>query len=246
MGEALMVLVNYLDGKSVYPAFRRILNLLFNVSITSFIYEKFIGKYTWLNYNNYEEILDFFIKGNFFIPFSLFVVVYSTSQFFSFSFFYTIKHFISLKIERTIVSYQFEKETIDEGLKQISKVSKFVSPIKLTRHKMLEIYKELRNQISPEALKVVDKELKGPKQNLEANFILSFRMIIAITIYFFSLPQFGWFLFAIAMFVLIVGMIFLMVVYSYLDIISTLLRKFLQQAEKYVEQDLSARNSIEK
>jgi hypothetical protein len=48
------------------------------------------------------------------------------------------------------------------------------------------------------------------------------------------------------MFVLIVGMIFLMVVYSYLDIISTLLRKFHQQAEKYVEQDLSARNSIDK
>ena len=36
MGEAFGVLVNYLNGKFVYPAFRRILNLLFKVSITSF------------------------------------------------------------------------------------------------------------------------------------------------------------------------------------------------------------------
>ena len=76
MNEVFFIAGDYLKGKSIYPAFRRILNLLLNISISSFIYEKCYGVYSWLNYNDYKGILTFFIKGNFFIPLSIFIVVY--------------------------------------------------------------------------------------------------------------------------------------------------------------------------
>lgn len=81
MNELFLFIGDYLKGQNVYPVFRRILNLLFNISITSFFYEKCYGDYTWFNYYDYKGILDFFIKGGFFIPLSIFLVVYGTTQF---------------------------------------------------------------------------------------------------------------------------------------------------------------------
>lgn len=235
MNEIFIIAGDYLKGKSVYPAFRRMLNLLFNVSIASFIYEKCYGNYFWFNYNDYKGILDFFIKGNFFIPFSIFLVVYSLTQFSSISIFGALNHFKTVKITREILQYQFKKETVDKRLEEINKVSTYVSPIDLTKNIMLEVYQKLRKHITPEALAEIEKGLKEPKQNLEANFTLAFRMMIAITIYFFSLPQFGWVLYMTAMIVLIVGMYVLMIAYRFLDIIPTLMRKFHYQAEEYLK-----------
>ncbi len=242
MNEIFIIAGDYLKGKSVYPAFRRMLNLLFNISIASFVYEKCYGHYTWLNYNDYKGVLDFFIKGNFFIPFSIFLVVYSLTQFLSIAFFGALNHFKNIKITREIIQYQFKKETIDERLKEINKVSKIVSPIRLTKNTMLALYQELRNHITPEAFEEIEKGLKEPKQNLEANFILAFRIIIAITIYFTSIPQFGWALYLIAMIVLIIGMYVLMISYRFLDIIPTLMRKFHHQAEEYLKTHLEQNN----
>lgn len=236
MNEIFIIAGDYLKGKSVYPTFRRMLNLLFNISIASYIYEKCYGNYTWLNYNDYKDILDFFIKGNFFIPFSIFIVVYSLTQFLSIAFFGILNHFKTIKITRQILQYQFNKEIVDESLKGINKASKFVSPIRLTKNTILEVYQELRNNITPESFEEIEKGLKEPKQNLEANFTLAFRMTIAITTYFITLPQFDWVLYLAAMLVLIVGMYVLMISYRFLGIIPTLLRKFHHQAEEYLKQ----------
>jgi hypothetical protein len=235
MNELFIIAGDYLKGKSVYPASRRMLNLLFNISIASFVYEKCYDNYSWFNYNDYKGILDFFIKGNFFIPFSIFLVVYGTTQFLSLASFSALNHFKTIKITREILQYQFKKETIDERLKEIKKVSKYASPIILTKDTMLEVYQELRKHITPEALEEIEKGLKEPKQNLEANFSLAFRMAIAITIYFFSLPQFGWLLYLTAMIVLFVGMYVLIISYRFLDIIPTIMRKFHHQAEEYLK-----------
>lgn len=235
MNEIFIIAGDYVKGRSVYPAFRRMLNLLFNISIASFIYEKCYGHYAWLNYNDYKGILDFFIKGNFFIPFSIFLVVYSSTQFLSVTFFWALNYFKSIKITREILYYQFKKETIDEKLKEINKASKIVSPIRLTKNIMLEVYQELRNHITPEVFDEIENGLKEPKQSLEANFTLAFRMLIAITIYFFSLPQFGWLLYSVAVLVLLLIMYLLMIGYRFLDIMPTLMRKFHHQAEEYLK-----------
>ncbi len=97
------------------------------------------------------------------------------------------------------------------------------------------MYQEVRNHITPEAFEEIEKSLKEPKQNLEANFSLAFRMVIAISIYFANLPQFGWVLYSIVMVVLIFGMYVLIIAYRFLDIIPALMRKFHHLAEEYLK-----------
>jgi uncharacterized ion transporter superfamily protein YfcC len=60
-------------------------------------------------------------------------------------------------------------------------------------------------------------------------------MMIAITIYFISIPQFGWFLYSIAAVFIIVGMYVIMIAYRFLDVFPTLMRKFHHQAEEYLQ-----------
>lgn len=242
MNEIFIVAGDYLKGNSVYPKLRRTLNLLFNISIASFIYEKCYGSYSWLNYNDYKGVLDFFVKGNFFIPFSIFLVVYGVTQFSSIAIFKIINLFKTVRLTREILLFQFKKETIDENLKGITKASKYVSPSKLTKETMVTLYKELRNKITPEAFNEIEKELKSPKQNLEANFTMAFRMTIAITIYFISLPQFGWKLYVSVMIILVLGMYILMIAYRFLDILPTIMRKFHSHAEEYLESHLKENN----
>jgi hypothetical protein len=242
MNEIFIIAGDYLKGKSVYPAFRRMLNLLFSISIASFIFEKCYGNYTWLNYNDYKGILDFFIKGNFFIPFSIYLVVYSLTQFISIVFFWAFNHFKSLKITREILQYQFKQDNIDEHLEKINQVSEHVSPIQLTKSNMLELYQELRKHVTPKAFEEIEKGLRGLKQNLQDNFTLSLRMLLAITIYFNSLPQFGWVLYLLALWVLTLGMYVFMISHCFLDILPTLMRKFHHQAEEYLKLQTSKAN----
>ena len=56
---------DYLQGKPVYAIARRALNFLFSVSITSFLFERFYFKYTWMDITAYKAILDFLVKGYF-------------------------------------------------------------------------------------------------------------------------------------------------------------------------------------
>ncbi len=235
MNEIFIIAADYLKGKTVYPTFRRMLNLLFNISIASFLYEKCYGKYIWLNYNDYKGIFDFFIKGNFFIPFSIFVVVYSVTQFLSIAIFFVINHFKSLKVTRKILQYQFEKETVDKELDNVTRISDILIPESFTKDKMLSLYLEFRNQLTPEAFSTIEKELKEPKLNLQNNFTLAFRMVIAISIYFFSLPQFGRFLYVTIMIILLIGMYVLMISYQFLNILPTLIKMFHFQAEEYLK-----------
>lgn len=238
MTELFNIASYYIQGKPVYPALRRMLNLLFNISIASFIYEKCYGSYSWLNITDYKSILDFFIKGNFFIPFSIFVVVYGVTQFMSSAFFSILNHFKSVKIQREILQYQYKKDKIDKGMSEIHKASKYVAPMDLTPELMLKAYQELRKDIKPEVFQELESGLKEPKQNLEANFNLAFRALIAITLYFISLPQFGWILFTVVAIVLLLGMYILILAYRLLDIIPTALRKFHTQAEMYLQTEV--------
>jgi hypothetical protein len=235
MNELFLFIGDYLKGKSIMPSIRRTLNFLFNISISSYLFERIYGSYTWLNYNDYKGILDFFIKGNFFIPFSIFLVVYGITQFLSMILFLSINYFKAVKLTKEILEYQFKKELIDKLINEINEVSEIVSPIQLTKATLVSLYQNLRTHLTPEAFENMESSLKEPKQDLETTFYLAFRMMIAITIYFISIPQFGWFLYSIATVFIIVGMYVIMIAYRFLDVFPTLTRKFHHQAEEYLQ-----------
>lgn len=80
MIERLFLLSDYLNSSNILNSLRRLFNLLFCFSISAFIYKIIFGQYNWYNFNEYILILDFFVNGDFFVPFSIFVLVFSLTE----------------------------------------------------------------------------------------------------------------------------------------------------------------------
>lgn len=74
----------YLEGKDgLFMKFSRLLSPLLSINICSFIWEKYFFKYQWMDITDYRVVLDFFLKGNFIIPLSLFIIVHFTTGVFA-------------------------------------------------------------------------------------------------------------------------------------------------------------------
>lgn len=236
MTELFNLAAYFIQGKPIYPSIRRILNLLFNTSIASFIYEHFYGKYHWYDISDYKRILDFLIKGQFFIPFSIFLVVYGISSFLGKILFYGFTHFRAIRVKRKIIAIQYHKQAIEERIGEVEKYSKLVSPLDLTAAQIVNVYTEIRKNITPEAFKTIEKDLMEPRQALEANFHLFLRGLMAITAYYATIEAFSTWLYIITTVVVIFGLITLAIAYLLLDITPTILRVFHSQAEEYFKQ----------
>ncbi|MCU0442919.1 MAG: hypothetical protein MUE96_11020 [Bacteroidia bacterium] len=232
--DALLILSDYLKGKSIYPPVRRMLNLLFAVSISSFFYESAYGNYAWLDYNDYKSLLDFIIKGKFFIPFSIFIVVNLLIQGISNLVFIPISHFVTVKWTRTIVNYELQKESIDDGVNRVIEVSGIVTPMQLNEQMLIEVGKELKEKITNETYDKIEKDLSKPKRDLEASFHFAFKGIIAITIYFISLPDFGWILYSLTLILAVIAMFLTVIAHCFLGILPALVRRFYKEVTEYI------------
>jgi hypothetical protein len=233
MKELFLVCGDYLKGKEIYPPIRRAITLLVNISVASFIFEKCYGKYTFLDIQDYKGIVAFFIKGNFFIPFALFIIVCGITYLFSTFIFIAITHFRSTYLIRKIVSYEVKKDEIKDLITSTTKIPKYASPIDLTEDILVNLYAQFRTELKPEVIDSIAQQLELPKKNIESNFHLGFRLLIVITIYFSSIPQFGWVLYVISILTIIIAIYLQMISYQFLAILPTLIRKFHAVAENY-------------
>jgi hypothetical protein len=236
MNEIFNIASHFIQGKPLFVPVRRLLNLLFNVSISSFLYVRYFGSYTWLSYSQYKEAIDFFIKGNFFIPFSIFLVVYAAIQTTGFLLFQLFTHLWSIKQQRKILEYKMDKSEIDEGLQKLSSISKYLTIEELSKEKLIEFYNLFKTELTQKDFLEMEKALKDPKNNLEANFIFTFRMLAAITIYFISLSEFTPLLYILVLITLLGISYFFIIAYRLLDIIPATILKLYTEAEKYVKE----------
>lgn len=234
MNNFLFLASDYIKGKAIYPSIRRFLNLLFLVSITSFFYERLYGRYTLDEITNYKVILDFFVKGHFFIPFSIFVIVYALTQFISFLVFKIFYLKKSLKITKEIFEQKIEKEDLVEGAGVIESYLNNLTHINLSKEEIIEVYTEIKQELSYEDIMELKKVLNDQKDIIELNFVLILRMFIAVTIYYASLENFGGYLYYPVIAILILLIIVLYNTYKYLDIAPALFEKFSIHLEYYL------------
>ncbi|MBX2968274.1 MAG: hypothetical protein KF803_02800 [Cyclobacteriaceae bacterium] len=237
MNEIFLIVADYFKGKSIYHPLRRALNLLFLISISSFIYEYAYGKYEWLDITDYKGILTFLIKGNFFIPLSIFIAVYTLTEIVSVTVFSVLNYFATVRMTRQIIHYQINKDTVDQNMSDLAVATKHLSPITLSGPQMLELFQYLRASITTEIIHQIEEGIKVPKRNMEATFHTTFRAMLASIIYFISLDQFGWKLFTITLITLLIVMYLTMLAYRLLDLFPTLVRKFNDEVIRYFEQN---------
>lgn len=232
MDKFFFIITDYVNGKVIYPPIRRILNFLFSISIASFIFEKFYFKYEWLD-PSYKSILDFFVKGSFFIPFSLFVVVHFLLYFFSsalFSFTTTRK---SSKALTQILKFQLKKSHVKSFKRKLK--NNPITPIAVDAETWINIYEHIRSSVTADQIAEFQKALDAQKQIIEHNFNLIVKLIVVVTIYFVSINHFGWILYALVLLLSIGGLIVLWWLHLALEIIPAAVRKFDHEVQKYLQ-----------
>lgn len=235
MSDFYQIVSDYFKGKSIYPVSRRFFNLLFNVSISSFIYEKIYGSYYLLNFSEYNKIFTFLIKGQFFIPLTIFLIVATLTYIIGTITIASLTHFQNIKITTHIATMSVEPYEINKGLKQLAILSKFSGPMQLSKAMIIDLYLAHRHEISIDAIRQISATCNDAKENLSKNIILIIRGLIAITIYFSILPQFSLWLF-LTLFIISIGLIyFFCKSFLVVDNLPLLVQKVYEAAEKYID-----------
>ena len=179
--------VYFIDGKSIYKPIRKVLNFLFCLGITAFAFKKIYGPYQLYDLTDYKRIIEFFLNGDFFISFTLFVIVFYLTSFVSFFLFDMYLKMIEPKSSRKVSNWirGIIFKNREEKQEEINKLD--ISFIRLET-----IYQENINII------------KKANNILSANFSTALRGIIALIIYFISIKHFGWVLFSVSLFLIII------------------------------------------
>jgi hypothetical protein len=234
MIELIKIIEPYLNSKGNYSTVRKAVGLLINLSISSFTFETFYGAYKWYDINDYKLILDFFIKGNFFVPFVIFIITSSSIILIANLLFYAANHFKTNKLIRKIISVEINHQQIEDTIIFMNKSITHTTPVVLTTEQLIAIYKDLKSKISDNQLFKIKKQIDISKRNVKDLYILLFQMGVATTIYFQTIPYFGIILFMISL-VLIITMIYITILfYRLLDILPFLAGRINREAESYI------------
>jgi len=207
MTRYLFFIEDYLRGKPVFSIISRMLNILFSISISSFFFEKFYFKYFWLDITDYKTILDFFIKGYFFVPFSIFIVVHFSIESISNVIFGSVTDNNSSKLAKGLIEFFGDWPSL------------------------IKWYKRIEKSESPTHWRKFKKKFLMQKRVIRERFNLAFKAIIVMTIYFFTISYFGWILYILVMMALIIILISLWGAFLFLDALPSVLRSFREKAE---------------
>jgi hypothetical protein len=234
MKEFTFLFVDWLQGKPIYPAIRRMLNFMFNASITSYFYEKIYGTYQWLSITDYKGVLNFLFKGYFFIPLAIYLLVLGSTSLVSVALFHLTTYFTGVSWTKKIVNAKYTHDDIRERLRMLKITSLIVSPVKFTESRVINLYHQLQPQVSQNDLAEITREFAKYQSTIENTFNLTLRALIAITIYFIQLPQFGWLLYVLVLAMLIAALLIFRVGYLVLEVLPIAVEKYYKEFAAYV------------
>jgi hypothetical protein len=240
MKSILSFIDDYLNGKPVYPTARKLLSFLFSISITSFIFERLYFKYTLLEFTDYKGILDFFVKGYFFVPFCIYVIVHYSLDIVS-DIAYNLM--ISIKADkwrRWIFKIKYKKSDSKKIIKAI--VDNNPTPFILDERWLFSVYQQVTNNFSQEQWTKMLVDLEKAKRNNLHNLQLAFKAIIAVIIYFANVPYFGWKLFSATVVLLLLIIAALYFAYLSMEVLPLGIQKIYADITAYFAKQNEARS----
>lgn len=241
MKQLSFIVDNYLRGKATFGPVRQIVDILLSVSIASFLFEAFYFNYQLMDIGDYKNIINFFIKGHFIIPLFLFVAAHYITYFIAYSFFILSTTKRSTKWIIGIVKFRLKKKDMESLTRRMNKNMVVNMPVKFETSWMIEAYLALKASVQPDQLKKAETMLTKQLQNIERNFSLLFKAIIAVSIYYFStVPYFGLFLYIVSIVVFMALMVVLWYTHLVLYVLPAVVRKIDSELQQYLASETTA------
>ncbi len=227
------LLAQFLQGRSLYAPVRRLLNLVFVCSLASYLYVFVYGPYRIFEWSERDAIINFFVSGEFIIPFCLFTIVYYVTQWIPVMLFGIVAYFIRIKIVRALTRKRVAKRKVRKWVNMFIRYSHY-TPKPLTKDEAVTFMEQFVQHLTPEEVVKLEKEMEEPLKLAEANMILFFRTALAITIYFHALPHFGWRLYTLVLGVLIYALLMLISATVILKVLPPFFNRVRVEMEHYV------------
>jgi len=237
MDKYFFFIGDYLRGKPVYQPLSRILNLLFSISISSFLFEKFYFKYNLLDVTDYKGILDFLIKGQFVVPFAIFLIVHYVLSYGSDMLFSIVTFRTVAKWQKYAYELEFTKRESKKILKKIYQNSFIELPQKMDTPTIIRWYKHIKTTTDISTWNKIRTNLEQMELNINRNFNFAIKSAIVISIYFSNVSYFGWILYTAVLAVIIGLIIGLRAGYIAIKFLPIVVQRLIDQAEKYLEEN---------
>ena len=198
--------------KKLFPLAQHLLNFLFVISISSFLFEKFYFKYKLLDITDYQVIYNFLIKGNFAVPISIFFIVWVLTFFISKYAFIVANSALSKRFREKI--NKIEAEILKE--KSIQEPSS----IKDDREKdwVRFLVEEIKASNTKKDLNRILAFMRKKKDECQDEFVVVLRGLIAVSIYFSAVPYFGYLLFSILIAAFLIYVFLLVSLYQLMEL----------------------------
>lgn len=216
---------DYLKGKSIFSPASKFLSFCFSVSISSFIFKKYYFNYKLLDFTDYKGLYDFFVTGSFIIPLILFTVIHYGISIIANGIFSLSAEHKSSKWKTWILKQKIDKGDYRRFYKTINQNPLIPFPVKMDKGVIIKYYEAVKKSISSEQWEMARVQAKNKKREIVENFILAFKGIIALTVYFINIAYFGILLYVLIIVVLIASLIFFFFAFLTLDVAPLLIQK---------------------
>lgn len=198
---------------------RLLLNTIFVVGISSYLFESFYFDYELLDLANYRAIYWFFVDGSFIVPAAIFFVTLKVTSFLGTTLFKVPNLLLGESIKRKIRRYSIDRN-FPEGVlsnEQQAAVEKFVSFE--TGPSLKDLFRSFSKLIDSAKLARIQNKANIAQATVEAEFVLVVRALFAMLIYFNNVSHFGWFLLVIIILILVSSVVLQTLAYQFAEII---------------------------
>ena len=225
----------WIANKKIYPTLRLFLNSIFCISIATFTYSHCYPEQTSILKDAQVSLLGWFVDGNFFLPIVMILLVWLSTWFIGVLVWYTFRWFLSRSLRKKIYAFEIGRQDVVGGLFTARKLIHRFTSRHFTQVEITQFYAELKTALTEEELNEIEEILQKGESEIHANFYLLVRMAIAMSIYFFWLPYFSFWLFITLLIIIIVLMLIMLLT----GLAITIVPDFASKADQIIQQFLN-------
>lgn len=231
-------LFKFLHANKLFVAVKVFANHIFVICISSALFEKFYFKYELLNFSDYNALYDFFIKGAFIVPFSIFFVIWLSTFLVAFGLFTLLNQRISKKWVKKIHARKFISK---KKLKDINNGAKHAKGVKISDRIgdkwYVTLYNRVKESVTPQQVRKIYNDFSKMQRSAADHFVMLFRGLIAVIIFYSTIPHFGCLLLGILIICFILYSLILVFIYQFAELMPEVVRKIDVEMQEYISSE---------
>ena len=167
MLDQLFSFARDIKDKEISPLLKRILNLLFVSGIASKIFIVFYFDYQLINLLDYRSYYIFFINGDFFIPLTIFAIIWGGTIFIGYLFFSVPNFILNSKFTARILKFSLIESLSPKKIEDIDSRLDRIGISTISDHGIIALFEQIKSSFSIQDFSKINKNIAIVQANIE-------------------------------------------------------------------------------